>query len=163
MQGKQVPGQAGLPSIRSCLRAQHPRPPCASPTQDLADAEAALQLGFAGSLARHPTASVDFEAPAPAGQQPSTNPALAQFPAPGQQQAEPAAPLPSQPLQGEGAGEDSVAAELAAAQQQIDEELMNMVLRLDLDWGGGGSDDAEDSYTATLQAAQEGGGDGGLG
>jgi hypothetical protein len=35
---------------------------------------------------------------------------------------------------------------------------MNMVLRLDMDWGAGGSDDAEDSYSATLHAAQAGDG-----
>lgn len=99
--------------VHSCPRS------CSPFVQDLADAEAALLLGFAGSLTRNPT--TDAEAPPPGDQNLSAAPPPAQALAPGQQ-AQQAASL-AQPRQPDAVGEDLVAAELAAAQQQIDEEV----------------------------------------
>ena len=106
--------------------------PHALPLQDLADADAALHLGFTGSLSRVATFSAEPEVSAPEGEagagpleaagaaspwraRHSRNASLASQPST-------TASLPSGMPAGE-AGDDTVAAELAAAQQQIDDEV----------------------------------------
>ena len=146
--------------------------------QDLADAEAALQQGFTGSLSRAPTFSAEAEVAVPleeaeeeeaaAAEEAGAATSAAAAAAAGAAAHSCAASLSSQPSTAAaaqdaaaaagGAGEDAVAAELAAAQQQIDQELLDMVLQLDLDMGhlgaggpggGGGGDTGEDGQEAS--------------
>lgn len=96
--------------------------------QDLADADAALEQGFAGSLSRAVTFSGNSEQEAAAGASSSSGGVDA---AAGGGDNSAAVPSLAGPLQGGAAaapgGEDAVAADLAAAQQQIDDDLMEMV------------------------------------
>lgn len=105
--------------------------------QDLADAEAALQQGFTGSLSRVPTSSSQREVALAeeAGSDVQNRPAGgaageaggAEGPAAGLLQHG-SADLPvAQHAAAAAAGEDAVAAELAAAAAQQEAELMDMV------------------------------------
>lgn len=99
--------------------------------QDLADADAALERGFTGSLSRGATYSDEAEREAAvaaagsgggeAGAAGSGDGGGAATPLHGA-----AGPLQDDPAAG-AAGEDAVTADLAAAQQQIDDDLMEMV------------------------------------
>lgn len=124
--------------------------------QDLADADAALEQGFAGSLSRAVTFSGNSEQEAAAGASSSSGGVDA---AAGGGDNSAAVPSLAGPLQGGAAaapgGEDAVAADLAAAQQQIDDDLMEMVMRLDLDFNLGG-DGAQETYSDALHSALPG-------
>lgn len=103
--------------------------------QDLADAEAALQQGFTGSLSRAPTFSAEADAAGAGstGEEEGVECAAAGSAALSPAQASRTASLASQPsMTAAGAGEagaagaggeDAVTADLAAAQQQIDDEV----------------------------------------
>lgn len=105
--------------------------------QDLAEAEAALQQGFTGSLSRVPTSSSQREAAmsdeAGSGtQEPAAAAASGQ--AEGAEgvadfllQQGGSGPPATQPAAAAAAGDDAVAAELAAAAAQQEAELMDMV------------------------------------
>lgn len=97
--------------------------------QDLADADAALEQGFTGSLSRGATFSGDAEREAAAAASSSGGEEAAGGGGGGGAAAAPPPGAAGQ-LQGGAAGaagEDAVTADLAAAQQQIDDELMEMV------------------------------------
>jgi hypothetical protein len=133
--------------------------------QDLADAEAALQQGFTGSLSRVPTSSSQREASLAeeAGssmQEPPAAPAAGEAAgaegAAGMLPQHASTDAPAVQAHAAAAGEDTVAAELAAAAAQQEAELMDMVLALELDLGGTG-DAAEEHYSRTLRSATSGG------
>lgn len=111
-------------------------PPVARPLpQDLADAEAALQQGFTGSLSRVPTSSSQREVALAeeAGSDVQNRPVGGAAGEAGGAEGPAAGPLQhgSTDVQdrpaGGAAGEDAVAAELAAAAAQQEAELMDMV------------------------------------
>ena len=121
---------------------------------DLADAAAAVAGGFTGSLPlaaeaaqaaavappapRRESSAAEAAAAVAAEHSPQRHPELAAAAAHGAAHA-PAEP-PALPA-GEGGehGEDAVTAELASAQRQVEQDLLQMVLRLDLDWDAPGA------------------------
>ncbi len=130
-----------------------PPPPAAAVPQDLADAEAALQQGFAGSLSRVPTSSsqrearlseeagADMQEPAAAaaaGEAEGAEGAAAVLPQHGS--ADVPATQPVGAAAAVAAGDDTLAAELAAAAAQQEAELMDMVsgCTCRAGWGGVG-------------------------